>query len=108
MGTSINFTPSGSKCFVSIQLVSPASGDFKNKDLSLCLMEVSIQLVSPASGDADINAETLSSFTPVSIQLVSPASGDLKVHLRIHLQKDVSIQLVSPASGDLHIISDGS
>ena len=38
---------------------------------------VSIQLVSPASGDRSQANEPPSAFRAVSIQLVSPASGDL-------------------------------
>ena len=37
---------------------------------------VSIQLVSPASGDVPDNWEWVSNYDNVSIQLVSPASGD--------------------------------
>ena len=36
---------------VSIQLMSPASGDFDNGALQVTEVEVSIQLMSPASGD---------------------------------------------------------
>ena len=60
---------------VSIQLVSPASGDLTAIAVTLELEKVSIQLVSPASGDR--NAVKVEYFkNPVSIQLVSPASGD--------------------------------
>jgi len=62
---------------VSIQLVSPASGDKADKSCSRRVHEVSIQLVSPASGDGRMVNRSASSRN-VSIQLVSPASGDLK------------------------------
>jgi len=60
---------------------------------------VSIQLVSPASGEGDEDGY-LREIHLISIQLVSPASGegDEDGYLReIHL---ISIQLVSPASGE--------
>ena len=64
--------------------------------------QVSIQLMSPASGDVDQvpyvrhNPQYL-----VSIQLMSPASGDYSqfCYERLNAQ-GVSIQLMSPASGD--------
>ncbi len=66
-----------SKLQVSIQLVSPASGDFNylHRRSSLLRWQVSIQLVSPASGDFALSCRLLS-ILDVSIQLVSPASGD--------------------------------
>ena len=90
---------------VSIQLVSPASGDVVSslKDRVSKHLTVSIQLVSPASGD---NSGCKWEGTPknkVSIQLVSPASGD-KVCLIRWTQHSVSIQLVSPASGDFFLL----
>jgi len=61
---------------------------------------VSIQLVSPASGDVPF-LKAVMPFFPVSIQLVSPASGDLQGPCCIPCRcGPVSIQLVSPASGD--------
>ena len=63
---------------------------------------VSIQLMSPASGDPQETIQ-LVSVREVSIQLMSPASGDckrLKGFRPIRLLKFVSIQLMSPASGD--------
>ena len=75
---------------VSIQLVSPASGDMKKLALLTgSIIAVSIQLVSPASGDIYKKPEeygyATSSRPSVSIQLVSPASGDtfLRVLLRV-------------------------
>ena len=61
---------------------------------------VSIQLMSPASGDPRFGIPQLLFANVVSIQLMSPASGD-----RSNLSLDailgfVSIQLMSPASGD--------
>ena len=114
---------------VSIQLVSPASGDDKFGglvDSEVATIFVSIQLVSPASGDTSkpTCTTTLKSLNPVSIQLVSPASGDNTgfcyeifdyrfhsisfpsewgqrfVSVRASRFRCVSIQLVSPASGD--------
>jgi len=46
--------------------------------LSRAQIKVSIQLVSPASGDFKLNYY-LESSAGVSIQLVSPASGDLRI-----------------------------
>jgi len=73
-GTSPTGRPFG---FVSIQLVSPASGDERKKNRTSSLRRVSIQLVSPASGDLWGARNALVSLQGVSIQLVSPASGDL-------------------------------
>jgi len=67
------------------------------------LLQVSIQLVSPASGDDVAEGIDLSQFSAVSIQLVSPASGDSRgFDHRDQPRRTsvVSIQLVSPASGD--------
>ena len=62
---------------VSIQLVSPASGDFfRNQTGNIHINGVSIQLVSPASGTKNRLIKAEFSFEDVSIQLVSPASGD--------------------------------
>ena len=88
--------------FVSIQLMSPASGDcvtFLRESGRDCRI-VSIQLMSPASGDPRFGIPQLLFANVVSIQLMSPASGD-----RSNLSLDailgfVSIQLMSPASGD--------
>jgi len=60
---------------VSIQLVSPASGDARTKISHSWEVKVSIQLVSPASGDYMLVTRQIYSYV-VSIQLVSPASGD--------------------------------
>ena len=62
--------------------------------------KVSIQLVSPASGDSILDSD-FREGEDVSIQLVSPASGDCRPSTSIVvLITGVSIQLVSPASGD--------
>jgi hypothetical protein len=61
---------------VSIQLMSPASGDWMEGNASI-KPEVSIQLMSPASGDKMETTMTVDGYTyHVSIQLMSPASGD--------------------------------
>ncbi len=93
---------------VSIQLVSPASGEHVRVDqhrVRLVSVEVcvSIQLVSPASGELMIAPHVVAhaALFQVSIQLVSPASGEFHSctgendYLYV-----VSIQLVSPASGE--------
>ncbi len=64
---------------------------------------VSIQLVSPASGESSTVPTIRAPGYDVSIQLVSPASGEpgkyvVKVSDTTNL---VSIQLVSPASGEV-------
>ena len=88
---------------VSIQLVSPASGD--NEEFAYQAKRwdknVSIQLVSPASGDKKFYADWIENEDLVSIQLVSPASGDAPRKYFPKTFDEVSIQLVSPASGDL-------
>ena len=63
------------KC-VSIQLMSPASGDKNTVFAGESRLFVSIQLMSPASGDSQA-IHGLPSPLPVSIQLMSPASGDI-------------------------------
>ncbi len=63
--------------------------------------KVSIQLMSPASGD-DLRLDLrLMKSLKVSIQLMSPASGDENVYIMKSHGGSVSIQLMSPASGDL-------
>ena len=62
---------------------------------------VSIQLMSPASGDSEFKMAGIYWFRRVSIQLMSPASGDLRFILFCYKFLNlVSIQLMSPASGD--------
>ncbi len=63
---------------VSIQLMSPASGNLKylKKELTF-FKKVSIQLMSPASGNEDKVAKAKEDAYEVSIQLMSPASGNV-------------------------------
>ncbi len=67
---------------------------------------VSIQLMSPASGDFTLyqNLEP-QLLIYVSIQLMSPASGDQLHRIHASHQRIVSIQLMSPASGDCRILT---
>ena len=44
---------------------------------------VSIQLMSPASGDLSKEQKRDLTLTQVSIQLMSPASGDLQIYLKL-------------------------
>ena len=61
---------------VSIQLVSPASGEVENREEKSLISAVSIQLVSPASGENFGQTKWQATCIGVSIQLVSPASGE--------------------------------
>jgi len=92
---------------VSIQLMSPASGDKQKLEFWIDCGNVSIQLMSPASGDYLELLEL--GYVPVnnvSIQLMSPASGDVTFEgITDCLVIDVSIQLMSPASGDPSILN---
>ena len=102
----MDFLPSGGFA-VSIQLVSPASGeepiDLTGTGVS---STVSIQLVSPASGELHLSLVMWILFQfRVSIQLVSPASGELSKKGNHYYQVNVSIQLVSPASGEIFAMS---
>ena len=63
------------------------------------MITVSIQLVSPASGERILVGDW-SAVIEVSIQLVSPASGESWLYSSAHARSAVSIQLVSPASGE--------
>ena len=90
---------------VSIQLMSPASGDSQrvtNTEIEI-IASVSIQLMSPASGDINNATPAIRRNYYVSIQLMSPASGDFYSTSYDAMGRDlkVSIQLMSPASGDL-------
>ncbi len=79
MGTILEpFAGSGQIAKVSIQLMSPASGDETISALTQPQSDVSIQLMSPASGDLMAIEQTLSLIL-VSIQLMSPASGDTSI-----------------------------
>ncbi len=107
--------------------MSPASGDKQGTLLFFSLLQVSIQLMSPASGDFSyvgcnhvyshaysfhsINVPSewglyeidfgYTEVRQVSIQLMSPASGDFIIIGSSYLFVKVSIQLMSPASGDI-------
>ncbi len=65
---------------------------------------VSIQLMSPASGNNDMAIEWIRLEEDVSIQLMSPASGNDSrgsgIKRSDSRQREVSIQLMSPASGN--------
>ena len=88
---------------VSIQLVSPASGELLSIAEAVNIL-VSIQLVSPASGEllgtTDMNdlCRLTASFHSISF----PSEwGELQgVSEKARATTDVSIQLVSPASGE--------
>jgi len=88
---------------VSIQLVSPASGECRGlKNAVNFTAVVSIQLVSPASGET-LNKYLLSlygSFHSISFPSEWGGSRDIV----FQQQHEVSIQLVSPASGEASII----
>ena len=66
--------------------------------------KVSIQLMSPASGDKILFPSEAEILRKVSIQLMSPASGDNTVKIPDHTDFAVSIQLMSPASGDVVVL----
>jgi len=74
-GHSVEDRPHTAHRLVSIQLVSPASGDLAGPGGVRVNQAVSIQLVSPASGD-ELRQAADDEEVIVSIQLVSPASGD--------------------------------
>ncbi len=74
MGTGHYYSIAADHIDVSIQLISPASGDHITRFLQ-CKLYVSIQLISPASGDNNPVFRTMTDIK-VSIQLISPASGD--------------------------------
>ena len=114
---------------VSIQLISPTSGDLNCQNpLSLFIFppcfhsinipnewgwssvntpihwnNVSIQLISPTSGDFECpHQEFEEKKQQVSIQLISPTSGDTPYWKKVPSGggEIVSIQLISPTSGD--------
>ena len=71
------------RSLVSIQLISPASGNLKGfKQSRLCSVTVSIQLISPASGNSGELTGDMPGMNEVSIQLISPASGNIKLSRR--------------------------
>ena len=114
---------------VSIQLVSPASGEESLLQLSIDTLEVSIQLVSPASGEVimwglmlqdhhcfhSISFPSEWGVVPSIVASLAFKSrfhsisfpsewGVWKISLEHLTPVDVSIQLVSPASGELTIL----
>ncbi len=92
-----------SNIYVSIQLISPASGEMSTPYANCVpvLVLVSIQLISPASGEA-FSCWGFDCACQVSIQLIFPASGEeIAIHLS-YLRSRVSIQLISPASGEFN------
>ena len=86
---------------VSIQLISPTSGDLVlNKNTPLITAKwVSIQLISPPNGDSQKSLAQHIGIS-VSIQLISPTSGDWYIEMISRAGNRVSIQLISPTSGD--------
>ena len=81
--------------------MSPASGDLP-KIRCLLRFHVSIQLMSPASGD--LSASFVSAFLSVSFHSINvPSEWGLKELPQGVTEQEliVSIQLMSPASGDL-------
>ncbi len=103
MGTQLQGWRPRSGVKVSIQLMSPASGNFWDFQLRKMMMHnnhVSIQLMSPASGNVRGHRVNPSKIS-VSIQLMSPASGNVVRLIQGERTLDeVSIQLMSPASGN--------
>ena len=82
-------------CLVSIQLMSPASGDVPEFTIDGVDIIVSIQLMSPASGDYSDRPDSIElKLVIVSIQLMSPASGDQS-----------NTVVVTPAHGCFHSIN---
>ena len=109
MGTSkFSLSAIAFSCFHSIHVPSEWGLVKQESDRSGTLSIVSIQLMSPASGDLGLSCVYLSGnwLGLVSIQLMSPASGDVltsRYLLCPRLSLGVSIQLMSPASGDVGI-----
>ena len=66
---------------------------------------VSIQLISPASGEGQPVWVERDEATVVSIQLISPASGEVSCVHQLGPSPQVSIQLISPASGECQMDS---
>jgi len=84
---------------VSIQLVSPASGD-RGVAIATLVLKLSFHSISFPSEWGLFIPESIEPLREVSIQLVSPASGDSELNFCSWNDPRVSIQLVSPASGD--------
>ena len=75
---------------VSIQLVSPTSGEYKRACNRKWEKSVSIQLVSPTSGE-EVERQWKNASEEVSIQLVSPTSGEQREE-----EEDLSREEVFP------------
>ncbi len=87
---------------VSIQLVSPASGELLLQQRQPYLkISVSIQLVSPASGEMSYSF-VFDAFLYGFHSIGFPSEWGVVLLLQIdyHEDSNVSIQLVSPASGE--------
>ncbi len=80
--------------------MSPASGNNKSVKTFIRLNFVSIQLMSPASGNMTYKIMYMFNKHIVSIQLMSPASGNEVRVSDLLSDGQVSIQLMSPASGN--------
>ncbi len=85
---------------VSIQLVSPASGDNPLRSARLFKLCGFHSISFPSEWGRHTLRPHTTGINRVSIQLVSPASGDEVWTKMTSLHFHVSIQLVSPASGD--------
>jgi hypothetical protein len=90
---------------VSIQLMSPASGDQSNYFSFASHLKVSIQLMSPASGDSCGTGKFLSLCRFHSINVPSEWGLSRATKICIPIFPSVSIQLMSPASGDKKVKS---
>jgi hypothetical protein len=83
---------SGVNDMVSIQFVSPASGEYRLFMSNLLkLPQVSIQFVSPASGEKYKLKFCHKPAIIVSIQFVSPASGESSLH-RPYPERDSAVK----------------
>ncbi len=80
--------------------MSPASGDDANQSVRTQYSNVSIQLMSPASGDFGLHSKK--KFRRLRFHSINvPSEWGLRMMGKVAAQKAVSIQLMSPASGDL-------
>ena len=97
----------GFQATVSIQLMSPASGDYKpsggqNNEISRRFHSINVPSEWGLRSSLSILHLNKNAFKwLVSIQLMSPASGDTQPVQVQSKRIDVSIQLMSPASGDI-------
>ncbi len=106
MGTEIeNINLSGAN-LVSIQLMSPASGNWNRKYSPNKLIHGFHSINVPSEWELNNFFRDIEESAVVSIQLMSPASGNLNGNLYILIYTGrlrliyVSIQLMSPASGN--------